>query len=588
MSTTEPVMTHQIIENKARPSLFQGWTLSDMLFAGASFIVATMFTLWLGIAGVNMLWCLPAYTLAAILSSQVPGTNYGRLYHEIWVWWKSLLIKLIPRDLLWASDPDRTELLIWARNHGVPVPRDASVDELIELTGRTPKSEGTFRQWLRDRRYVLREEDRLVLPLSIEFVEALGQRAGVLNQLDSNLGHLYVMADGSLYNGLDASAQDVAHAKLSAAINRFVARSPLQVGVAQFRMTRPADLTKMMTMLSENGDPFMIRTDAFDLDEDELAWVQWRQENLTELSVESGRFGASDNWMMMVITFQWTDEWKRAAKGKITEEQIHELPLIELGRSLVEELQKVEEMGIQNPRVLSPVDLAHFIKCALTVEGIESFHMDRAAGLVPTTDDDLLVTPETVRQNPERYTFEDVGQLKPMDFVWPSESIEVKHDRIRVDDTWFMIIREVQISETERTDTAQLVHSVMPIGTFDSFAAVSQKTSGEIEARKNMFFETLRRSKADAYDRNKIVQHPKSRRQQRAREEYLDQISVNSINQRYHRIRVLTAPSSADLDRKFRDLRAAVSVLGVRLKPVTGRARQRDALITGLFAANRL
>jgi hypothetical protein len=588
MSNTEAIMTHQIVENKARPSLFQGWTFGDMLFAAASFILATMVTLWLALTGTNMLWCIAAYALAAIFSSQLPGTHYARLYHELWVWWKSLLIRVVLRDVLWAADPDRTELVLWARSHGLTVPDDATTDELVELTGRTPRSERSFRQWLRDRRYLLREEDRLVLPLSIEFVEARGQRAGVLNQLDSNLGHLYVIADGSLYNGLDATAQESAHAKLSAAINRFVARSPLQVGVSQLRLTRPADLTKMMTMLRESGDPFMMRADVFELDEEAASWVEWRQQNLTDLGQESGLFGASDNWMMMVVTFQWTDEWKRASRGKISEEQIHELPLIELGRSLVEELLKVDEMGIQNPRILSPVELAHFIKCAFKVVGIESFHLACATGGVPTSDDELLVTSETVELEPDRYSPGDIGQLKPMQFVWPSEDIEVKHDRIRVDDTWFMIIREIQVSEIERTDSAQLVHSVMPIGTFDSFAAVSQKTSGEIEARKNMFVETLRRSKADAYDRNKIVQHPKSRRQQRAREEYLEQISVNSINQRYHRIRVLTAATSAGLDRQYRDLRAGVSVLGVRLRPVTGRARLIDALITGLLGANRL
>ena len=584
MSNTEAVMTHQIVENKARSSLFQGWTFGDMLFAAGSFIMATMVTLWLALTGINMLWCIPAYAVATLFSSQLPGTNYARLYYEIWVWWKSLLIKVVLRDVLWVGDPDRTELLMWARSHGLTVSDDMTTDELIELTGRVPRSDRSFGQWLRDRRYRMRKEDRLVLPLSIEFVEARGQRAGVLNQLDSNLGHLYVVADGSLYNGLDATAQESAHAKLSAAINRFVARSPLQVGVSQLRLTRPADITKMMTMLHENGDPFMVRTDAYELDAEALAWVEWRQQNLTDLGQEISLFGASDNWMMMVVTFQWTDEWKRAALGKISEEQIHELPLIELGRSLVEELVKVDEMGIQNPRILSPVELAHFIKCAFKVVGVDSFHLDRATGVVPTSDEDLIVTEE----EPGVYTAEDVGQLKPLDFVWPSDSIEVKHDRLRVDDTWFMVVREVQISEIERTDSAQLVHSVMPIGTFDSFAAVSQKTSGEVEARKNMFVETLRRSKADAYDRNKIVQHPKSRRQQRAREEYLEQITVNSINQRYHRIRVLTAASSAGLDRQYRDLRASVSILGVRLRPVTGRARQVDALITGLLGANRL
>lgn len=588
MSTQEPVMIHQIVENKAKASLMQGWTFGDMLFAAGAFITAVMVTLWLAVVGQSMLWCIPAFATAILLSSQVPGTNYARLYHEIWMGWKGFAIKTVLGGVLWLGSPYKTQLLKWADSHDIAVPENASIEQLIELTGQEPRGGLSLQQWLRDRRYLLQEEDRLILPLSIEFVEARGQRAGVLNQLDSNLGHLYVIADGSLYNGLDATAQEMAHVRLSAAINRFVARSPMQVGVSQLRLTRPEDRTKTMMMLQKSGDPFMLRTDQFELDEESLAWVDWRQQNLGEIDVESRRFGASGNWMMLVVTFKWTDEWKRAARGKISEEQIHELPLIDLGRALVEELSKVTDMGIQNPRILPPVELAHFLKCALTVNGIEEFHQARANGLVPTTDEELLVSSEDVEHEPDLYTQEDIGRIKPMQWVWPTESIEVKQDRLRIDNTWFMVIREVQVAEIERTDSAQLVHSVMPIGTYDSFAAVSQKTWGEAEARKDMFMETIRRSKEESYDRNKIVHHPRTRRQKRAREQHLEQITVNSINQRYHRIRVLTATTSDGLDRQFRDLSAGVSVLGVRLKPVTGRARLVDALITGLFGANRL
>jgi len=543
---------YEIDEHKVKGTLIQGWTVGNYVALGLSVSLVVLFAVWLHITGHGFLWTV---VLIAFLLPFNWISEYDKIYAEILRGINGVVIGRVLHGMLWYGPDERKDLV-----------------------------EGRIARFVRARFY----DRHPPFQVTLQSVVALGETYGVLNQTDSNIGHMYLRADGSLYAGLDPEARQMAHKALSLALNRFFGRMDGDVGISQVRVTRPADLTILPLTQRVAGNPFMMKPDSFKLPPERERFFDWQRRNFELLAPAAMDNGAAENWELFVVTFKWGQESSRADKGKMSEEELYDRPLIDLGRALLEEVSNLERLGLQNPRIMGPAELAFFIRSCLAPFELDKYYQSRREGVIPLTDDEVFyVSQEMIDDHPELWGQDDLNSITNLD-VWPVREIEVLHDRIRLDDSWFMVIREIQKARLEATDTAQAVHYTMPFNSWDSFAEVCEKVSGEVETRQIMFQESARQSLYRMMNRDRVVEHPKHRRRRLKYEEAINRASANSINQRYHRIRVLSAPTSDKLDTQLKLLRSRVAPQGVRIRPVKGRARLIDGVITGLLGANRL
>lgn len=597
MSDTSNQYYYQNPGNKAKGTYLQGWTIGDRWVFGLS--ILSVITAWVAVEADRLHWGWATLVMIVAVFINV-HVEYARLYAELWQLAKSAYIAVFLGDILWEAEPSGNRL----------------------------------RGFLRERRYRFSSSRRAVIPLALDFVEAsvdgIVERYGVLNELDTDFGYMYVVAEGSAYGELDFEDQQRVHSDLSRALNSFYGTADRKVGVTQLRVERAADLTGINRMFSESGDPFMFYVDGlpedvdperrqFDLDPSRRAWAEFRSRNLEHLTMAARKAHATRNWQLLVISFRWKSVAARALLGKLDDEQINDQPLIELGRTLHEEIAAIGALELQNPHVMGPIELSEFISCSLGADlaGTEAFYAAKAQGLMVTDETKLeVVTAEMVQAHPELYAKSDVGTIATSVVVtaemvssqpdlygesdigrivdrlktWPSKRIVARSDRLQIDDTLFMVVRFTHTPEVEHPTRAQLVHFSTPAGQWSSFAAVSVRTSGSIDTNMLMTKETARRSYEEYRTKRKMIVNPKYRRRQQLADAALQQVSISSTNQRYLPVKVLTAPADQPklLEKRFKAFRVAAKNQGIRVSKIKGRVRMLDAVITGVLGVNRL
>lgn len=571
MSDQSSQFFYQNPNNKAKATYVQDWTAGDR-WVFVITLTAT-FTSWFAVEAdqLHWGWAVLISFVSVVLNIHI---EYARMYAELWQLLKSAYIAIVLKDVLWQAD----------------------------------ESDRRWVEFLRNRRYRRDEDRRARIPLSLNAVEATvdgcTERYCILNELDTDWGYLYVRAEGSAYGDLDLEDQQRVHEDLSRAINSFFGSYDKNVGVTQLRVVRPADLTSIDHMISRAGDPFMFYSDGlpreidpkerkFNLDPRQQAWAEFRSRNFDQLKPTARAMHVAREWEVLVISFTWKSIIKRAASGKLDEKQIGDQPLIDLGRTLTQEIASISLLELQNPHVMSPVEAAEFVRASFGVElrDIEQYYAAKSRGDIVSSGDDLqVVTREIVEHNPEKYKASDVGMILTDLQMWPRKKIIVKSDRILVDDTWFMPVRFDQTPEVEHPTRAQAVHFATPPGSWSSFAAVSVRSRGNIDTNVLMSKETARRSFEEYRSRGKMMVHPKYRRRQKLADMSLEQVSLASTNQRYLPICVLTAPADSPdlLDKRFAAYRLAMKNQGIKVVKIKGRVRMLDALITGILGINRL
>lgn len=542
-------------DNTIKGSIFSGWTRANKFMAVISVIVVMICVILLKLNGHSYWWATP---IALVMAAFNLVADYDRVWRELIQAVSGFVIKFVLKDQLLPANNDEAQ-----------------------------QDESQFARTIRRLFY-----SKPPIPLSFEAVQADGELYGVLPQSDNSLGHMFVAGDGSEYGSLDPELMKSAHRELSLAMNRFVGmQDSLDVGISMVRLTRPGDMTTVIQDVGMKGNPFMVLPERFDLSPERKRFFEWLGENFEQLIPTARSYGASKQWMVVVASYKWDDPFKKASAGKLTEQQLSQHPLIELGQALLTEVKSLSTMRVQNPRVMGPAELAFFVKSALDVFGLDRHYMDRLHGRVPVRDEQLqFVTRGMIEDSPDQFSKKDLNKILGLDFMWPRDGIVTKHDRVLLGETWYMIIREKRKRKHERVDGAQMVHYTMPPGTWDSFATVSESTSGEAETRQIMIQESARRSFESFMTKGRNVVHPRYRRQRRKYEEAVTTVSSSSINQRWHRLRVLAAPKDHPelLDKQFKLLKANLVNQGIMVNIIKGRARLVPSLVTALLGTNRL
>ncbi len=537
MSNDVQLRYQEIPQNKLQAKIITNWSLNDwiLLAIGAALVILSY--RWFGIQTTIMVAILVFFPLLRF------SQGYGRLYREGAIACRNLYIIVVLGGVLWQA----RDKSIWIRRW---------------LRGRTP-----------------------AFPLNLTRVEAtIGdkvERFGLIQQTDRPYDHVFIGAGGGAFASLDLNLQMNAVGELADIINREILQSDLKVGNSYLRITGPYNPNKLLVYFRRSMNPFIARPEKFVItDEKKREFAERMLQNAEALRPAMSRAGGATNWFMIVLTIKrpWSLRFRR--KPKLSSKELYDLPILELGRSLVDSLQSSTLLGMKNVHCLSLPELAYMARSAWDVTNLNDYFDAQISGEIPLTDEQI---DEWRKANPKK----DVNIVLK---AWPQKRVVIssKHNYIRVDDTWISMLRVVELPKRMRSDQALALHSRMPPGLWTRQAVVAESVSGRAETNQLVIGTSALMNLQSAFMANRVVENPFLNMKKRELSKQTETISAHSLAQHFNMIVPILASSEEELLTQRKIVRGVLNALQLRAVVVEGAYLQREAFISGAFGINRL
>lgn len=551
-----------LIQRNPRPKL-EGRTLSNWTVGDAVLLIIIVTTTGLVLWQVTpMLALLPASLLVLLYRSP---KGYGRLYQDFITEFRSG----------WRNDVHKG---VWWRAHD---------------------TEGSkFTRWQRRRHNVLPAQ---FVRISTEIDGEL-TRFCLLHQTDRPYDHLFISAQGGAFAEADVNQQTRLVGEMNSLLDQIIAQSDLKAGISHIRITGPFDQMIVAQNMSGGLDPIIKHPDMFKLDEATKDWVEWARANARQIPVALEQHHASAVWSFIVITIKRRHKWSNL---QFTNQQIAEIPIIELGQALIEGLRESGNLMLQDVHSPSLPESALIARCSWDTVDIGDYYRKRAKGEIPTTDEEVdaiiesymeaaEVKAATVRSKRKRQAIlnqaatEGAQAVDKLLQAWPQECIETdgKENYLRFDDNYIAILRVTELPEEFRSDQIMSLHWIVK-NRWTRFAFVSESTSGD--SQSDMLI--MQASLLENYNRTRyarrVVRDPRRAKRSRDVLEQLDQMSVNTIAQMANGLITVIERDPQKLRRAVKEVKARYGSLGLKTEQVKGSARLIDYYFTGALAANR-
>ena len=545
MSDNETVPTQLILQNKLQGRSFDNWSPTDVVVAVISALVA-IFTAaaanaWVGSTGALLIFLFVVLSLVPLLIRS--KKSYGRGYRMLGLIFSSMNRRLSKRGLWWKGQD--TEY---------PAKRRSRVGRVAK---RRPP----------------------VIPVRTEIVdttdmEGEGVRFALTHHLDQPLDHLYIKCTGGDFANLDAAAQNACVQELANIVNRTLSMSELKAGVAYLRVTAPTNDYDHVKYLTANGNPVVFKPELFKLDPDTQAVSKWLSEYSNQLMPVAREFGGADEWNLIVITIKRHSEWRGVSKGK-SNEQLYNLPVLRLGRTLVRDLQKSSLLNFGDVHILKPEELFLLNRVSWDAFNLEDFYAKYSSII-------------TRNQHDERAMY---AALEAELSCWPEKSIvSPEDDCIRMDDSWISVIRVTGLPGQIRADQYLSLRSMAPVSKDVWIRAYSggEAISGTRETFQLMAEQAVMSNMHDVFFRNSVVRHPGVRRRQQQLERQSEVVHAASIAQFSNEYYTIVASSRPALVDAREGLIADLHSRGFEAETINLLALQLDAFLTGALGASRL
>jgi hypothetical protein len=266
--------------------------------------------------------------------------------------------------------------------------------------------------------------------------------------------------------------------------------------------------------------------------------------------------------------------------GKITDEELYDLPVVELSRAMADSLATNTMFGFTRVQVLGLAELADFMRASIDVTDIQQYYADKAAGKIPSTDEDIEKIVES----------EGVVGLNERLQCWPREEIEIgpKGKWVRIDNTYFATLRVTATPKRVRADQFLNLHFLAPPGVWTRIATVGQSVSGETETRNLIYQNSMLLNFQSAMYSNRIVEDPRRRRRRQQVDSQTEEISAHTIAQYFNILVVVAASSERDVLKQRRAMRGSLLDAGFETQFVDEVPHVMDALHSGVLGVNRL
>lgn len=437
-----------------------------------------------------------------------------------------------------------------------------------------------FIRWVRNR-----NGKRPAMPFNFTVIRAeidgVIQRVAVMRELDRPYDHVYFIAEGGSFVTHDPSMQMQLVDILASVTNRTVSMADLKLGITYLRVLSPADESKLTKYLTANIDPVVAMPDQFELDEDTRAWAADAQVTLNELRPAIRKFGGARSVGIVKLSIKRSrSTWRHIKSGKATNEELYDLPVVELSRAMAESLRSNSVFDFTRVEVLGLAELADFVRSSIDVVDIQSYYADKVAGKIPSTDEEIEKIVES----------EGATGLNQRLQCWPRQEIELGPNGkwIRIDNTYFATLRVTAVPRRARADQYLNIHYLAPPGVWTRVATVGQSVSGATETRNLIYKNSLLLNFQSAMYSNRIVQDPRRRRKQQLVDNQTEEISAHTIAQYYNNLVVVAASTERDVLRNRRTMKGNLLDAGFETQYVDQIPHMMDALHSGVFGINRL
>ncbi len=594
----KPLPYHLVVQNKLRGRMVDNTSIGSL----APFILSILTTVVVGVLSYRLtesalVALMSILVTSALLASlvYVPANGWGPGYWQI-----HLLNK--------SSRLERRQGVWWEAK-----PSDAA----------KPKR--------REKRM------RRTIPIRIEVIEidyeGKRYRIPLHHHIDKPYDQLYILAKGGAFASVDSFQKYRLNGELARIFDRTLSMTELRAGIGCLRVTAPLNqYATYLPYMVRNMNPIVARPEQFKLD-DGLAKVVERLRSLAnQLVPEMQAHYAAEDWGLLVVTIRRKEGWKKAALGKATNEQLYNLPVLQLGRSLEEDLRASTSLNLHDVHILTPEELFMLDRMSWDTTGIEDFYRQYAA-IVTDYERKTAAEVAGVRQDhhttqwvkgeqydpdadqpdlnnntvtngkpdslPERLVKEITitnqrqmfKELTETLSCWPETAIvSPSKDCIRMDNNWISVVRICSLPEQVTEDHYQSLHyiSVEP-GVRMRHYIGGESISGDTETLALMLKESAFTNLYDAIFEHAVVKHPGAKRQKEKLAVQSEIISANSIAQLFNEYWVVVAPSYALLKEQRNSLCADLKARQFKdVQVVDIMALQVDAFLTGALGAVRL
>jgi hypothetical protein len=292
-------------------------------------------------------------------------------------------------------------------------------------------------------------------------------------------------------------------------------------------------------------------------------------------------YGVTDSWELLLPTVKRTREMEQAMKAKLTDENLYDLRLIQLGRLTVEAIEG-SGMNVRNVHCLSYIETCQLIRAGWNIRDLSSQQYGEDWQIE-------VVTQEDVDDPDSPYGPEDLDTLMEPFSVYPTEYIKVGSDYICMDGNWitsFMITKQPE--QFHNSDVQRAYHEETPPGVWNSMASAGETISGSMATNINVYRQRISGGLESWWNPDPDIEHPKKRRKRTALQSETEQLSLASLAQRYNDVVTVVAPSRETMVAGRSAIMASVQNRGYSCRIIRRTARQMAAFVTGVYGINRL
>jgi len=463
---------------------------------------------------------------------------------------------------------------------------------------RSEDSEGSrFARWLRKRHSALPAQ---FVRIQAE-IDGVAERLCILHQTDRPYDELYITARGGSFAGADVNDQTRLVSEMNSVLDQIIAQSGLKAGISHLRITGPFNRMKLVKNLQEGMSPLIARPELFELDSGTKEWVEWARENARQIPDELERYHAAELWSFIVITIKRRRKW-----GNLTNQEISETPIIELGRALIEGLRENGNLGLQDVHSPSLPEAALIARSSWDVVTIKDYFRSRENGEIPTTDaevdaileqyaEEARVKADGEKSKRKREAILAAGitdgarEVDRLLAAWPQKCIETDAENsfLRFDDNYVAVLRVTELPKHFRSDQIMSIHSLVKKH-WTRFAFVSESTSGEAQSNILLYQASALENFNRAFYGRRVVKDPRRFAQSRNVMDQLEHMSVNTIAQMANGLITIVERDPHRLKRAVKSVKARYGRVGFKTEQVTGPARLIDYFFSGALAANRV
>jgi hypothetical protein len=292
-------------------------------------------------------------------------------------------------------------------------------------------------------------------------------------------------------------------------------------------------------------------------------------------------YGVSDSWQLMLPTVSRDRKMKQAEQGKLKEQELYNLRLLEIGRMMVGAIND-SGMNVRNVHLLGYLELCRFLRAAWCINDL-AFLEHRGA------DEVVLVTQEDVDDPESPYGPEDIGAIMDPFDVFPTKEIRLYQDCMVMDGNWissFMITKQREFYHT--TDVQRHYHDEAPRGVWSSMASAGDTISGRTETNMLVLKQRIYDGFGSWLNPNPGIEHPKRRRKRHALQSETEELSMVSLAQRYNEVGTVVALDRQTMTDQRAKIMSNLESRNYKCALIRHASLQMPGFITGAYGVNNL